>query len=144
MQYLMGRFTVQDGARTVVRMLRRLEDQHGEKQAEQLLQTAQVYYEYGGSVAKAAEKLNLHKNTLLYRMNSCTRLWNWSRILYLCGNSLSECFWNTGICRRAVKARTAWNKKMQFVQRMNCDEFGEWISFSEKGVFVCQVYLFLA
>ena len=68
MQYLMGRFTVQDGARTVVRMLRRLEDQHGEKQAEQLLQTAQVYYEYGGSVAKAAEKLNLHKNTLLYRM----------------------------------------------------------------------------
>ena len=27
MQYLMGRFTVQDGARTVVRMLRRLEDQ---------------------------------------------------------------------------------------------------------------------
>lgn len=68
MQYLMGRFTVQDGARTVVRMLRRLEDQHGEKQAEQLLQTAQVYYEYEGSVAKAAEKLNLHKNTLLYRM----------------------------------------------------------------------------
>ena len=68
MQYLMGRFTVQDGARTVVRMLRRLEDQHGEKQAEQLLQTAQVYYEYGGSVVKAAEKLNLHKNTLLYRM----------------------------------------------------------------------------
>lgn len=68
MQYLMGRFTVQDGARTAVRMLRRLEDQHGEKQAEQLLQTAQVYYEYGGSVAKAAEKLNLHKNTLLYRM----------------------------------------------------------------------------
>ena len=68
MQYLMGRFTVQDGARTVVGMLRRLEDQHGEKQSEQLLQTAQVYYEYGGSVAKAAEKLNLHKNTLLYRM----------------------------------------------------------------------------
>ena len=68
MQYLMGRFTVQDGARTVVRMLRRLEDEHGEKQAEQLLQTAPVYYEYGGSVAKAAEKLNLHKNTLLYRM----------------------------------------------------------------------------
>ena len=68
MQYLMGRFTVQDGARTAVRMLCRLEDQHGEKQAEQLLQTAQVYYEYGGSVAKAAEKLNLHKNTLLYRM----------------------------------------------------------------------------
>ena len=68
MQYLMGRFTVQDGARTAVQMLRRLEDQHGEKQAEQLLQTAQVYYEYGGSVAKAAEKLNLHKNTLLYRM----------------------------------------------------------------------------
>ena len=68
MQYLMGRFTVQDGARTVVRMLRRLEDQHGKKQAEQLLQTAQVYYEYGGRVAKAAETLNLHKNTLLYRM----------------------------------------------------------------------------
>ena len=68
MQYLMGRFTVQDGARTAVQMLRRLEDQHGEKQAEQLLQTAQVYYEYGGSVARAAEQLNLHKNTLLYRM----------------------------------------------------------------------------
>ena len=33
---------------------------------------------------------------------------------------------------------------MQFVKRMNCDEFGEWIVFSEKEVFVCQVYLFLA
>ena len=68
MQYLLGSMTVQEGARTAARMLRRLKEQHGENQAEQLLQTAQVYYEYGGSVAKAAEKLNLHKNTLLYRM----------------------------------------------------------------------------
>lgn len=68
MQYLMGRLTVQEGARTAVRMLRRLEEQHGGNQAEQLLYTARVYYECGGSVAKAAEKMNLHKNTLLYRM----------------------------------------------------------------------------
>ena len=68
MQYLMGRLTVQEGERTVVRMLGRLEDQYGENQAGQLLHTARVYYECGGSVAKAAEQLNLHKNTLLYRM----------------------------------------------------------------------------
>ena len=68
MQYLLGSLTVQEGARTAVSMLRRLEDQHGGNQAEQLLRTARVYYECGGSVAKAAEQLNLHKNTLLYRM----------------------------------------------------------------------------
>ncbi len=67
-QYLLGSLTVQVGARTAEGMLRRLEEQHGENQAEQLLHTARVYYECGGSVAKAAEKLNLHKNTLLYRM----------------------------------------------------------------------------
>ena len=68
MQYLLGSLTVQEGARTAVSMLRSLEDQHGGNQAEQLLRTARVYYECGGSVAKAAEQLNLHKNTLLYRM----------------------------------------------------------------------------
>lgn len=68
MQYLLGRMTVQEGARTAARMLRRLEEQHGENQAEQLLHTAGTYYECGGSVTKAAEQLNLHKNTLLYRM----------------------------------------------------------------------------
>lgn len=68
MQYLLGSLTLQEGVRTVGSMLRRLEEQHGGNQAEQLLHTAQVYYECGGSVAKAAEQLNLHKNTLLYRM----------------------------------------------------------------------------
>ena len=68
MQYLLGSMTVQEGARTATRMLRRLKEQHGENQAEQLLRTARVYYECGGSVARAAEQLNLHKNTLLYRM----------------------------------------------------------------------------
>ena len=68
MQYLLGSMTVQEGARTAARMLRRLKEQHGENQAEQLLRTARVYYECGGSVARAAEQLNLHKNTLLYRM----------------------------------------------------------------------------
>lgn len=34
-----------------------------------MLETARIYYEEGGSVAKAAERLHLHKNTLLYRMN---------------------------------------------------------------------------
>ena len=63
MQYLLGSMTVQEGARTAARMLRRLKEQHGENQAEQLLRTARVYYECGGSVARAA-----HKNTLLYRM----------------------------------------------------------------------------
>ena len=68
MQYLLGSMTVQEGARTAARMLRRLKEQHGENQAEQLFRTARVYYECGGSVARAAEQLNLHKNTLLYRM----------------------------------------------------------------------------
>ena len=68
MQYLLGSMTVQEGARTAARMLRRLKEQHGENQAEQLLRTARVYYECGGSVARAAEQLNLHKNTLLYRL----------------------------------------------------------------------------
>lgn len=68
MQYLLGSMTVQEGARTAARMLRRLKEQHGENQAEQLLRTARVYYECGGSVARAAEQLKLHKNTLLYRM----------------------------------------------------------------------------
>lgn len=68
MQYLLGSMTVQEGARTAARMLRRLKEQHGENQAEQLLRTARVYYECGGSAARAAEQLNLHKNTLLYRM----------------------------------------------------------------------------
>ena len=68
MQYLLGSMTVREGARTAARMLRRLKEQHGENQAEQLLRTARVYYECGGSVARAAEQLNLHKNTLLYRM----------------------------------------------------------------------------
>lgn len=68
MQYLLGSMTVQEGARTAARMLRRLKEQHGENQAEQLLRTARVYYECGGSVARAAEQLNLHKNTLLYGM----------------------------------------------------------------------------
>ena len=68
MQYLLGSMTVQEGARTAARMLRRLKEQHGENQAEQLLRTARVYYECGGSVARAAGQLNLHKNTLLYRM----------------------------------------------------------------------------
>ena len=68
MQYLLGSMTVHEGARTAARMLRRLKEQHGENQAEQLLRTARVYYECGGSVARAAEQLNLHKNTLLYRM----------------------------------------------------------------------------
>ena len=68
MQYLLGSMTVQEGARTAARMLRRLKEQHGENQAEQLLRTARVYYECGGSVARAAEQLNLHKNTLLYRV----------------------------------------------------------------------------
>lgn len=68
MQYLLGSMTVQEGARTAARMLRRLKEQHGENQAEQFLRTARVYYECGGSVARAAEQLNLHKNTLLYRM----------------------------------------------------------------------------
>lgn len=40
MQYLLGSMTVQEGARTAARMLRRLKEQHGENQAEQLLRTA--------------------------------------------------------------------------------------------------------
>ncbi len=34
-----------------------------------MLETAKIYYEEGGSVARAAGRLHLHKNTLLYRMN---------------------------------------------------------------------------
>lgn len=44
-----------------------LQDQEPQ-QAEILLVTAQTYYEEKGSVHRAAERLHLHKNTLLYRM----------------------------------------------------------------------------
>lgn len=37
-------------------------------QAEILLMTADIYYQEGGSVARSAERLHIHKNTLLYRM----------------------------------------------------------------------------
>ncbi|MFR1037682.1 MAG: helix-turn-helix domain-containing protein [Clostridium sp.] len=73
-----------------------------EKQ-EQLLQTAQVYYEYGGSVAKAAEKLNLHKNTLLNCMKQLYQTLELEQDTVFVWEFLSECFWNTGICLRAVK-----------------------------------------
>ena len=85
--------------------------------------------------------MNLHKNTLLYRMKQLYQTFEMEQ-----DSAFVREFFIRMLLeyRRAVKARTAWNKKMQFVQRMNCDEFGEWISFSEKEVFVCQVYLFLA
>ena len=68
MQYLLGRSMAYGGDIVARDMKERLLEQEGEKQAEQLLLTAKCYYEENGSVAKASEKLHLHKNTLLYRM----------------------------------------------------------------------------
>ena len=59
---------MQEGGRTAEEMFEKLEIQYGSNQTEQLLHTAQTYYECAGSVAKAAEELHVHKNTLLYRM----------------------------------------------------------------------------
>ena len=68
MQYLFGNLLMQEGGRTAEEMFEKLEIQYGSNQTEQLLHTAQTYYECAGSVAKAAEELHVHKNTLLYRM----------------------------------------------------------------------------
>ena len=50
-----------------------LEQQLDAGELEMLLATADAYYDCGGSVGQAADRLHIHKNTLQYRMH---RLWD--------------------------------------------------------------------
>lgn len=66
--FLTHRMLRHGGSYYAEKMYRQLASEQDEEHIEQLLMTAKVYYEEGGSVTKAANRLHLHKNTLLYRM----------------------------------------------------------------------------
>ncbi|QBD83172.1 GAF domain-containing protein [Ktedonosporobacter rubrisoli] len=55
--------------------------EHDLRKKTNLLDTLEIYLEYGGNIAKAASSLNLHRNTLLQRLE---------RIQKLCGLDLEE------------------------------------------------------
>lgn len=78
MRYLTYNMLKHGGSCYVAQMYERLQTSQDENHIELLLVTAGVYYEEGGSVTKAAERLHLHKNTLLYRMS---RIWGLLGIL---------------------------------------------------------------
>lgn len=67
-QYLIYKSLIHGGSRYAETLYRRLTHTQDPAQAEVLLVTAWVYYQESGSVHKAAERLHIHKNTLLYRM----------------------------------------------------------------------------
>lgn len=67
-RYLIYKSLIHGGSKYAETLYQRLLDSHDTRQAEVLLVTARVYYQENGSVQKAAERLHLHKNTLLYRM----------------------------------------------------------------------------
>lgn len=67
-QYLMYRSLIHGGSKYAEKLYRKLSDSQDPRQAEVLLVTAGVYYQENGSVQKAAGRLHIHKNTLLYRM----------------------------------------------------------------------------
>lgn len=68
-QYLLYNCLSHGGKYYIEQMYDRLCQAYDLESAKILLTTALVYYREGGSVTKASEKLHLHKNTLLYRMN---------------------------------------------------------------------------
>lgn len=67
-QYLIYKSLIHGGGKYAEMLYRRLLEEQDERQADILLVTARVYYQENGSVQKAAKRLHLHKNTLLYRM----------------------------------------------------------------------------
>lgn len=67
-RYLIYKSLLHGGSRYAESLYNRLLDSQDACQAQVLLVTAKVYYQERGSVQKAAERLHLHKNTLLYRM----------------------------------------------------------------------------
>ena len=69
MRYLTNCMLRHGGSYYAAKLYEKLADKQDESHAELLLVTAGVYYQEGGSVTKAAKRLHLHKNTLLYRMN---------------------------------------------------------------------------
>lgn len=75
-QYLFHCMASYTGSRYVEELHQRLAGEADQSNINTMLETAKIYYEEGGSVTKAAERLHLHKNTLLYRMNHLFRILN--------------------------------------------------------------------
>lgn len=73
-KYLFHCMTVYTGGWYVEELYQRLAGNTDRSSINTILETAGVYYEEAGSVAKAAERLHVHKNTLLYRMNQLFRI----------------------------------------------------------------------
>lgn len=74
MQYLFHKALIHGGERCAEQFYQRLCRQEEPRQAELLLVTAGAYYQEQGSVMAAAERLHIHKNTLLYRMKRLYQL----------------------------------------------------------------------
>lgn len=75
-RYLIYKSLIHGGGKYAQSLYCRLSDSQDQRQAEVLLVTAMVYYQENGSVQKAAERLHIHKNTLLYRMKRLFTLLN--------------------------------------------------------------------
>lgn len=69
LSYLFHCMSAYTGGWYVEELYQKLAESADQSNINAMLETARIYYEEGGSVAKAAERLHLHKNTLLYRMN---------------------------------------------------------------------------
>lgn len=67
-RYLLERLRTHGGRAYAEQAIRRGKKQVTEHQWQQLLATARCYYEEQGSVQRAAERLDIHKNTLQYRL----------------------------------------------------------------------------
>lgn len=67
-EYLMNRSLMHGGSKYAEHLYGKLTASQDTRQAEILLVTAGVYYQENGSVQRAAKRLHIHKNTLLYRM----------------------------------------------------------------------------
>jgi carbohydrate diacid regulator len=67
-------YTCLTGAKFIDVLLTQLEKQVGEKKMEIMLQSAKEYYRANNSLSLASNKINIHKNTLQYRLH---RLWDY-------------------------------------------------------------------
>lgn len=67
-QYFMQRITSKYGKEYIQDMYLQLIEKSNKKHIDLLLETGIIYFEERGSVTKAAERVGVHKNTLLYRL----------------------------------------------------------------------------
>lgn len=69
MRYLTCSMLRHGGSYYAAKLYEKLAGRQDQSHTELLLVTAGIYYQEGGSVTRAAKRLHLHKNTLLYRMS---------------------------------------------------------------------------